>query len=151
MKKIALIVLMSALFTGCASVKMESREASAKSKEFSQPSEGHSGLYVYRDSFIGKAVTRNVWLDGKCLGESGPDVFFHTEVAGGQEHVIATDSEFSPNELKVMFEKGKNYFVRQYMQFGAFTGRTYVELIPEAEGKAAVAKLEMATAGTCSR
>lgn len=151
MKKIALIVLMSALFTGCASVKMESKEASAKAKEFAQPSEGHSGLYVYRDSFVGKAIKRNIWVDGKCLGESGPDVFFHTEVTGGQEHVIATDSEFSPNELKVMFEKGKNYFVRQYMKIGAFIGGSDVELIPEAEGKVAVAKLEMATAGTCSR
>ena len=46
MKKIAFVILLSALFTGCASVKMESKEDSAKAKQFAQPQAGNSGLYT---------------------------------------------------------------------------------------------------------
>lgn len=151
MKKLALIVLMSALFTGCASVKMESAEASANAKNFNPPSAGHAGLYVYRDSFVGKALKKDIWVDGKCLGESAPNVFFHTEVLGGKEHEIATESEFSPNKLTMMFESGKNYFVRQYIKLGAFVGGADLEQIAEEEGKKAVADLELASPGACSQ
>ena len=151
MKRIALVVLMSALFTGCASVKMESPEATSRAKQFGAPSAGNAGLYVYRDSFVGKALKKDIWVDGKCLGESAPDVFFKTEVAGGKEHELSTESEFSPNTLKLMFEAGKNYFVRQYIKMGAFVGGANLEEVPEAQAKEAIAKLGMATPGTCSQ
>jgi hypothetical protein len=72
--------------------------------------------------------------------ESASDVFFHTEVSG-DEHEVSTEFEFSPNTLKLMFDAGKNYFVRQYIKVGAFVGGADLELIPEAQGKEAVAKL----------
>lgn len=150
MKKILSVVVLSALFTGCASVKMESQEASAKAKQFPAPSAGNSGLYVYRDSPLGKALKKDIHVDGKCLGESGPDVFFHTEVSGSKEHVISTESEFSANTLSLMFEAGKNYFVRQYIKFGVIKGGANLEQVPEDQGKQAVSKLELATPGTCS-
>jgi hypothetical protein len=150
MKKIALIICVSALFTGCASVKMESKEASGKAKQFAQPSPSNSGLYAYRNSSFGKALKKNIWVDGKCVGESAPDVFFYTEIAGGKSHVISTESEFSPNNLTLWAEAGKNYFVRQYIKFGVFVGGAGLELIPEEEGKVAVSNLELATPGACS-
>ncbi|WP_038216116.1 DUF2846 domain-containing protein [Xenophilus azovorans] len=150
MKKIAFIALASALFTGCASVQMESQGASDKAKQFSAPSPGNSGLYLYRDSAVGRALKKDLRVDGKCIGESAPDVFFYTEVAGNKEHVISTESEFSPNTLILLFEAGKNYFVRQYIRLGVFVGGADLEVIPEAQGKEAVAKLELATQGTCN-
>lgn len=48
-------------------------------------------------------------------------------------------------------EAGKNYFIRQYIKLGVFVGGAGLELMPEAGGKAAVAKLELATPGTCSK
>ncbi|WP_399679556.1 DUF2846 domain-containing protein [Xenophilus sp.] len=150
MKKIAFIALASALFTGCASVQMESQEASDKAKQFSAPSAGNSGLYLYRDSAVGRALKKDLRVDGKCIGESAPDVFFYTEVAGNKEHVISTESEFSPNTLTLLFEAGKSYFVRQYIKLGVFVGGADLEVIPEAQGKEAVAKLELATQGTCN-
>lgn len=149
MRRLVCAVFMLALFTGCASVKMESSEASAKAKQFVQPQSGKAGLYTYRDSFVGKALKKDLWLDGKCIGESAPDVFFYTEVPGGQ-HVISTESEFSPNDLSLLLEAGKNYFIRQYIKLGVFVGGAGLELMPETEGKAAVTKLELATPGTCS-
>jgi hypothetical protein len=149
-KHLTVVALTAVLFTGCASVKMESKEASQKAKQFAQPSAGQAGLYIYRDSFVGKALKKDVWVDGKCIGESAPDVFFRTEVEGNKDHAIATESEFSPNTLSLFTEAGRNYFIRQYIKIGVFVGGAGVELIPEEEGKAAVSKLDMASPGNCS-
>lgn len=151
MTKIAVVALASFLLVGCASVKMESKEASQKAKEFNPPTAGNSGLYIYRDSVVGRALKKDVWVNEKCVGETAPDVFFYTEVAGNQNHTVATESEFSPNTLPLATETGKHYFVRQYMKIGVFVGGANLELIPETEGKAAVTKLELATSGTCSK
>jgi len=129
---------------------MASEEASAKAKEFNPPQQGSAGVYVYRDSFVGKALKKDIWIDGKCLGESAPDVFFYTEVEGGKLHKVDTESEFSPNTLELMFEAGKHYFIRQFIKLGVFVGGAGVEQIPEEQGKKDVAKLAMAQPGKCS-
>lgn len=150
MKRFLCMTFLMLLFTGCASVKMESKEASDRSKQFEQPGPGSAGLYIYRDSFVGKALKKDIWVDGKCVGESAPDVFFNTEVAAGN-HVISTESEFSPNDLAMLAEAGKNYFIRQYIKFGILIGGAGLEMIPEEQGKAAVAKLQLASPGACSK
>jgi len=150
--KIVSVVMLTAtlLISGCASVDMASKAESAKAKEFNLPNQGNAGVYVYRDSFVGKALKKDVWIDGKCIGESAPDVFFYTEVEGGKNHTVDTESEFSPNTLELMFEAGKNYFIRQFIKIGVFVGGAGLEQIPEEQGKIAVAKLEMAKPGKCS-
>lgn len=149
MKKLASSLVIIALLSGCASVKMESKEASDKAKQFAAPRAGTAGIYVYRDSFVGKALKKDVWLDGKCVGESAPDTFFYTEAAPGK-HTLSTESEFSPNDLAIMVEAGKNYFYRQFIKLGLVKGGADLEVMPEAEGKAAVAKLALASGGACS-
>lgn len=91
-----------------------------------------------------------MWIDGKCVGESAPDVFFHTQVTPGQ-HTLSTESEFSPNDLSIMVEAGRNYFYRQFIKMGLMVGGADLEQMSEADGKAAVAKLQLATGGTCSK
>ena len=147
---LSLAITSALVLSGCASVNMASKAESAKAKQFNQPSPGNAGLYVYRDSFVGKALKKDIWVNGGCLGESAPDVFFYTEVAGGKVHKIDTESEFSPNGLELLTEANKNYFVRQYIKMGVLVGGAGVELIPEQQGKQAVAKLEMAQPGQCS-
>ena len=107
-------------------------------------------MYVYRNSFVGKALKKDIWIDGKCVGESAPDVFFHTEVQGGKTHKIDTESEFSPNTLELIFEAGKNYFIRQYIKMGVFVGGAGLEQVPEEQGKKDIGQLEMAEPGKCS-
>lgn len=151
MKIVSILTLTAALLiSGCASVEMGSKAESAKAKEFNPPDQGNAGVYIYRDSFVGKALKKDIWIDGKCIGESAPDVFFHTEVEGGKTHKIDTESEFSPNTLELMFESGKNYFIRQFIKMGVFVGGAGLEKIPEEQGKKDVAKLEMAKPGKCS-
>ena len=151
MKIIAAFTISAALlFSGCASVQMASKAESAKAKEFTVPSQGNAGVYLYRNSFVGKALKKDLWINGKCIGESAPDVFFYTEVDGGKLHKINTESEFSPNTLELMLEAGKSYFIRQFIKMGVFIGGAGVEQVPEEQGKADVTKLEMATLGKCS-
>jgi hypothetical protein len=151
MKTTSLLILSaSLLMTGCASVNMAPKEESAKAKAFPQPSANKAGVYVYRNSFVGKALKKDVWIDGKCIGESAPDVFFFAEVDGGKTHKLDTESEFSPNTLELMFEAGKNYFVRQYIKMGVFVGGAGLEQVPEEQGKRDVAQLELAQPGSCN-
>lgn len=151
--KLALLVLALSVmfFSGCSTVPLEPKEVSDMAKAFNQPSEGNAGLYVYRDSFVGQALKKDLWLDNKCLGETAPDVFFYQSVEGNKEHKLSTESEFSPNELSIRTESGKNYFVRQYIKIGVFVGGAGLEVIEEAEAKKAIAKLDMAVPGTCSK
>lgn len=150
-KQFTAIVIATALISGCASVPMESREASLNAKQFNPPAEGNSGLYVYRDSFVGQALKKDIWIDGKCIGESAPDVFFYEEVKGGQQHTISTESEFSPNDLTVDTLPGTNYFINQYIKMGVFVGGAGLELVDAEKAKKAIMKLELAKQGTCSK
>ena len=54
------------------------------------------------------------------------------------EHIISVESEFSPNKLKILFEKGKNYFVRQYLKIGIFVNGSNVVLMDEEKAKKAL-------------
>jgi hypothetical protein len=69
---------------------------------------------------------------------------------GDREHTISTESEFSPNSLRLLLERGKNYFVRQYIKLGAFVGGADLEVIEPEQAKASISKLELAKSGTCS-
>ncbi len=149
-KNLASVIFASLLFTGCASVPMETSENNDMAKKFIPPSNGNAGLYIYRSGSFGGALKKDIWVDGKCIGESAPNVFFYEEVAGNTEHKISTESEFSPNDLLITTDGNKNYFVRQYIKMGAFVGGAGLELVGEKEGKEAVTNLRMAKKGTCS-
>ena len=120
-------------------------------KKYEVPSGKNSGLYIYRSGSFGGALKKDVWVDGECIGETAPNVFFYIEVAGDKEHKVSTESEFSPNDLLVKTESGKNYFVKQYMKMGVFVGGAGVELVDEGKGKSEVQKLKMAKTGNCSK
>jgi hypothetical protein len=139
------------LFVGCASVPMESTENSAAAKKFNAPAGDKAGLYIYRSGSFGAALKKDVWVNGKCIGETAPNIFFYEEVAGGEEHKISTESEFSPNDLMLKVQAGKNYFIRQFIKFGVFVGGAGIELVDDEKGMADVSKLELAKQGTCSK
>lgn len=149
-KNLAFIALVSSILAGCASVPMESETISSKAKSFNPPTDGNAGLYLYRSSG-GTALKKDIWVDNKCIGESASNVFFYEEVKGNEEHKISTESEFSPNNLLLTTESGKNYFIKQYIKLGVFVGGANLELVEEGEGKKDVSELEMAKKGTCNK
>jgi hypothetical protein len=130
---------------------MEGMEETSIAKKFNPPVEGSSGLYIYRPSSLGGALKKDIWVDGKCIGESAPYVFFYEEVEGDKSHKVSTESEFSPNDLIVKVKSGMHYFIRQYIKFGVFVGGAGLELVDEEKGKKEVSELDMATKGTCSK
>jgi hypothetical protein len=150
MNKIVASVVIALGLSGCTSVPMETTEKTKIAQEFRAPSDGKSGLYIYRSGSFGGALKKDVWLNGKCVGETAPNVFFYEEVKADSEHKVSTESEFSPNDLIVKTENGKNYFVSQYIKMGAFVGGAGVELVDEKEGKDEILGLKMAIKGTCS-
>lgn len=150
-KILALLIFVSSLLVGCASVPTESTERTEMATKFSPPSNGNAGLYIYRSGHFGGSLKKDIWVDGECIGESAPNVFFYDEVSGDQEHKISTESEFSPNDLVVNTDSGRNYFVQQYIKMGVFVGGANLKLVDEEEGKKAVEKLKMAKRGHCSK
>jgi hypothetical protein len=147
---LATVVITVSLISGCTSVPMESQAKSELAKQYNSPSEGKAGLYVYRSGSLGGALKKDVWLNGDCLGETAPNMFFYEEVNGDSELKVSTESEFSPYDLIVKAENGKNYFVSQYIKMGVFVGGAGVELVDEEKGKIEISKLEMAIKGKCS-
>ncbi|MDM5115441.1 DUF2846 domain-containing protein [Aeromonas salmonicida] len=153
-KKLALVssVLGALLLAGCASVPMENAQENAKLKAFPVPENNMAGLYIYRDSFVGKALKKDVYVDSACLGETADRTFLYKQVAGGKKHDISTESEFSDNKLSIIPESGKNYFFRQYIKMGVFVGGANLEAVSESEGKRVVSKesVQLAKSGICS-
>lgn len=143
-------VLLSLLLVGCASVPMESTEKTSAAKQFLVPTEGKAGLYLYRYGSFGAGLKKDIWLDGKCVGETARNTFFYEEVDAGVEHKISTESEFSPNDLLLTPESGKLYFIKQYIKFGVFVGGAGLSLVDEIEAKTQVQELNLATRGICS-
>lgn len=141
-----------AIMTGCASVNMAPQQESAAAKEFTYPDGGMAGVYVFRkDTPFGAALKKDIWINGECIGESARGVFFYHQVEGGQEHEIATESEFSPNTMTLFAEAGNNYFVEQYIRMGAFVGGANLRQHDEEGGMREVSKLDLAASGNCSR
>lgn len=149
--KLALVVVTSSVLVGCASVPMEAKDRSELAKKFEAPSGDKAGLYIYRSGSFGSALKKDVWVNGQCIGETAPNIFFYEEVDGGKEHKVSTESEFSPNDLMLKAEAGKNYFIRQYIKLGVFVGGAGVELVDAEKGKEDVTKLALAKKGACSQ
>ena len=139
----SIIAIASVFIAGCASVPMSSAEEDAAKKQFTAPSSGKSGLYIYRNSIFGAALKKTILIDGGVIGETAKKTYFFREVHPGK-HELATESEFSDNILIVDFKAGVNYFVRQYIRLGAFVGGANLELVSEEVGKKGVLECKLA-------
>lgn len=143
-------IITTATLAGCSSVPMESKEIANKAKEFNAPSQDTAGIYVYRkDTFVGAALKKDVWVGKDCVGQTAKGVFFYKEVPGNEKLEIATESEFSPNILTINAKNGELYFVEQFIKMGAFVGGADLELAHSETGKSEVQRLGMAKGGHC--
>ena len=138
-----LALLFSAYLTGCASVPMASSEEDSQRKQFSPPSQGMSGVYIFRDSNFGAALTKMLYIDDQAIGATAAKTYFYKEVKPG-EHKLSTQTEFGNNDLKIKTEGDKNYYVRQYIKMGAFVGGANLEQVSEEEGKNGVRECRLA-------
>lgn len=142
-KSLLLVVLSTAYLSGCASVPMASKEEDSQKKQFAAPSQGMSGIYIFRNSSFGAALTKLLYVDDQVIGASAANTYFYSEVKPG-EHKLSTQTEFGNNHLKIKTEGDKNYYVRQYIKIGAFVGGAGLEQYGEEKGKAGVRECRLA-------
>ena len=145
MRKLIVVasLIISAFLHGCATVPMASVESDKERKEFSAPSQGTAGLYIFRNSALGSALKKSVYVDGQLVGETAQMTYFYKEVQPG-ERLLSTESEFSNNDLTLDAKIGQNYFVRQYIKFGLFVGGANLEIVSDEEGKKGVLQCKLA-------
>ena len=148
-----LLVPILVIVSGCASVPLESAQITKVAKQFDPPSDGKSGLYIYRNTAYGGAARTDVMVDGYCIGSSAPYVFFYEEVEGDKSYKVSTkfpweESPDPDNDLLIKVKSGKNYFFQQYLRM---IGGTGVDLVDEEQGKEEVSKLDMAAKVGCGR
>ena len=145
MRKIIIVasLILSAFLNGCATVPMASVESDEERKAFSPPSQGTAGLYIYRNSALGSALKKSVYVDGQLVGETASMTYFYKEVQPGKR-VLSTESEFSNNELTLDAIAGQNYFVKQYIKIGLFVGGANLEIVSEEKGKKGVLQCKLA-------
>ena len=122
---------------------MAPKEQDDLRKAFPAPSDGMSGIYIFRDSSFGAALKKTIYIDKKPIGETAPNTYFYHEVAAGQ-HTLSTESEFSENDLKIDTVIGRNYFVDQNIKMGLFVGGANLKLVSEEDGKKGVLKCKLA-------
>ncbi len=146
MLKKTLVVLsltFSMVLAGCATVPMAPEADDTARKKFAPPPQDAAGLYIYRNSTLGGALVKSLYVDGELIGKSAPMTYFYQQVEPG-EHVLSTQSEFSNNDLMVDMEGGQNYFVRQYIKMGLMVGGANLELVSEEEGMEGVLECKLA-------
>lgn len=140
---ILLIIITSLGFVGCAKVPMAPSDQDIALKVFKIPKSDRSGIYIYRNCFVGAALKKTVYLDNKAIGESAENVYFYTTTNPGK-HTLSTESEFSNNDLNIVTEGGKNYFIEQYIKIGVFVGGANLRLVDEETGKKGVLECNLA-------
>jgi hypothetical protein len=131
------------LIAGCATVPLAPNDQDLALKKFPVPSENNAALYVYRNSFVGQALKKNIYLDGQFVGESANKVYFYREITPG-EHQLSTESEFSDNSLVFQAESGQKYFAEQYIKMGVFVGGANLKMVSEEEGMKNVLECNLA-------
>lgn len=138
-----LLLVLATYLTGCASVPMASLDEDQARKQFAPPPADQAGLYVYRNSHLGAALKKTVYLDQQPIGETAAMTYLYRQVPAGS-HRLSTESEFSNNELQLELEGGRNYYVNQYIKLGVMVGGANLELMSEAEGQAGVLECKLA-------
>ena len=129
------LVLAFLLLQGCASVQMASNEADSAAKAFNVTPE-KSTIYLFRDEFMGAAVTMDVYLDGKFQGFTGANTYFVWVVDPG-EHEIKSVAE-NDEVVKITTEPGKIYYIWQEVKMGIMSGRNKLSVVDEERGKKGV-------------
>ena len=142
MKKLLITIGMIFALVGCGTIQYATKEQDAKVKEFKAPSAGKSGLYIFRDSFIGQEITKAVFVDGEVIGYSIPDTFFYKEVMAG-EHKISTESALGYEAIIINTESQKNYFIDNYFNPGLLFGGSELKQVDQADGESRIKYLNL--------
>ena len=139
--RLALLSLVTIALAGCASVPMADAGRDAELKAFT-PKPGVAGLYIYRNESFGGAVSMDVEVDGRPIGQTGPQTYFYQEVAPGK-HTITSKAE-NTDTIEVETVAGRLYFIWQEVKMGFLFARTKLSLVSEEEGRKGILESRLA-------
>jgi len=128
---------------GCVSVPPASRDAEARSRQYSAPP-GKAALYVYRTS--GRTSDREVLVDGHAVGDLVGGMFLYVELDPGRHEVAATGA-MNNASLVIQLAAGQVDYVRLNTpdnHWGVYISHSKLILMPEATGRQVVAHSRMA-------
>lgn len=102
------------------------------------PEEGKALVYVVRPTSLGYAIKSFFIVDDTPAGINRGSSYFFVQVEPGRRVFWSKSENVDALELEV--EAGSTYYLQQHVQVGGFRARTKLEVLGEAEGKAALAK-----------
>lgn len=134
-KLIGFLAAVTMLVAGCASVPMADSSADTAAKTFRVPA-GKSGIYIYRNETMGAAITMDLFIDGRPLGQTGAKTYAYVEVDPGTHKILSKAENEDLLELNTL--AGKLYYVWQEVKMGLMYARNKLSLVDEKTGQAGV-------------
>lgn len=123
------------LVSGCASVPMADTSADTAAKAFKAPA-NKSGIYIYRNETMGAAITMDLFIDGKPLGQTAAKTYAYVEVDPGAHKILSKAENEELLELNTL--AGRLYYVWQEVKMGLMYARNKLTLVDEKTGQAGV-------------
>jgi len=100
-------------------------------------------IYVLRPTMMGQRIQTALAVDGDWKGVNRGDTYFFFTLRPGDHHVCSKAENRSI--LAISVEAGKTYFLQQHIEMGFLKARTRVERMEEAEARAKLVDLHLAT------
>jgi hypothetical protein len=129
------------LASGCASLPMADPALDSVAKSFSV-SPDKSKIYVYRNEGFGAAVTMDVFVDGRPLGQTVSKTYLVAEVTPGSHRIMGKAE--NEDSLDLTTVAGRIYYVWQEVKMGGFYARNKLQQVDEATGRAGVLECKLA-------
>ena len=131
----------SALVSGCASLPMADPAVDSAAKTFSVAPD-RSKIYVFRNETFGAAITMEVFLDGRPLGRTVSKSYLVADVAPGAHKVMGKAE--NEDTLDIVTAAGRIYYVWQEVKMGGWTARNRLVQVDDANGRAGVLECKLA-------
>ncbi|MFC5741793.1 DUF2846 domain-containing protein [Dyella tabacisoli] len=128
---VAAVLIGTLAVSGCAHVKMASKDSDAQAKLFT-PTADKATLYIYRDEIMGAAIKMHLLIDGVAAGDTGPKTYVEQVLPPGT-HEITSKSETDAT-LTLTMKAGQTYYVWQEVKMGLLYARSALHAVSEATG-----------------
>ncbi|MDD2582499.1 MAG: DUF2846 domain-containing protein [Desulfuromonadaceae bacterium] len=139
MKRVILLLLAaSAVFSGCASAPKPNPDL--QSKKFSVAA-GKSSIYIFRNQGLASALSIDLLVDGKIIGQSDPSAYFIIDVEPGRHKINCEDG--SSDSFMLTTKRDHIYFVKQVVESGYSSVSCSFHQVTDAEGKDAVSGCDL--------
>ena len=132
---------LAVLVSGCASVPMADPAQDQAAKAFTV-SPGKSKIYVFRNESMGAAITMDVFIDGRPLGQTVAKTYLVTEVDPGPHKLMGKSENEHLIDLTTI--AGRIHYVWQEVKMGLMYARNQLQVVDEKTGREGVLESKLA-------